>query len=84
MKVKVKLFAMLDRYLPPGSDRNEAEIELTNGAATPAAVMEKLRLPTEMCHLVLVNGIYVAPDDRGTHTLKETDVVAIWPPIAGG
>ncbi len=83
MKVKVKLFAMLDRYLPPGSDRNEAEIELANGA-TPAAVMEKLRLPTDMCHLVLVNGIYVAPDDRETRRLKETDVVAIWPPIAGG
>ena len=83
MKVKVKLFAMLDRYLPPGSDRNEAEIELANGA-TPAAVMEQLRLPTEMCHLVLVNGIYVAPDDRETRKLKETDVVAIWPPVAGG
>ena len=83
MKVKVKLFAMLDRYLPPGADRNEAEIELANGA-TPAAVMAQLRLPTEMCHLVLVNGIYVAPDDRGTHALKDTDVVAIWPPVAGG
>lgn len=83
MKVRVKLFAMLDRYLPAGSDRNEAEVELADGA-TPSAIIEKLRLPTGMCHLVLVNGSYVEPSERTTRPLKETDVVAIWPPIAGG
>jgi molybdopterin converting factor small subunit len=33
---------------------------------------------------VLVNGVYVEPADRLTRTLQEGDVLAIWPPIAGG
>jgi molybdopterin converting factor small subunit len=33
---------------------------------------------------VLINGVYVAPEDRATRTLVEGDVLAIWPPIAGG
>jgi len=35
-------------------------------------------------HLVLINGSYVAPEDRATRTLVDGDVLAIWPPIAGG
>jgi sulfur carrier protein ThiS len=35
-------------------------------------------------HLVLVNGSYVAAELRATRTLAEGDVLAIWPPIAGG
>ncbi len=37
-----------------------------------------------MVHLVLVNGKYVEPADRMTRTLIDGDVLAIWPPIAGG
>jgi molybdopterin converting factor small subunit len=38
----------------------------------------------KMVHLVLINGHYVAPADRATRALVEGDVLAIWPPIAGG
>jgi sulfur-carrier protein len=31
-----------------------------------------------------VNGTFVQPGDRLSRTLKEGDVLAIWPPIAGG
>jgi molybdopterin converting factor small subunit len=34
--------------------------------------------------LVLVNGKYIAPEARGTTLLQEGDVLAIWPPVAGG
>jgi molybdopterin converting factor small subunit len=37
-----------------------------------------------MVHLVLVNGVYVAPAEHMSHVLKQDDVLAIWPPIAGG
>jgi molybdopterin converting factor small subunit len=37
-----------------------------------------------MVHLVLVNGKYIAPEHRHSQTLEEGDVLAIWPPIAGG
>jgi molybdopterin converting factor small subunit len=38
----------------------------------------------KLVHLVLVNGHYINPEDRATRTLAEGDVLAIWPPIAGG
>ena len=83
MKVTVKLFALLGTYLPPGAADNQAAVEVADGA-TPVAVMDSLNLPREYCHLVLVNGVYVEPGKRESLTLNENDVLAIWPPVAGG
>ena len=41
-------------------------------------------MPPKLVHLVLVNGVYVPPEERATRTLVEGDVLAIWPPVAGG
>jgi sulfur carrier protein ThiS len=41
-------------------------------------------LPAKLVHLVLVNGHFIAPEQRALHVLAEGDVLAIWPPIAGG
>jgi len=41
-------------------------------------------LPQKLVHLVLVNGHYIAPEQRASKVLLEGDVLAIWPPIAGG
>jgi sulfur carrier protein ThiS len=83
MKVKVKLFALLDTYLPPGAKDNEAEIEIADGASA-SAIIKQLNLPPDLCHLVLVNGQYLQPGERESRPLTSTDVLAIWPPIAGG
>jgi len=47
-------------------------------------IIEQHNLPPKWVHLVLVNGVYIYPEQRMTHTLAEGDVLAIWPPIAGG
>jgi len=83
MKVKVKLFALLDQYLPAGARNNEIDLEVDEGA-TATSLIERLRVPPDMCHLVLVNGDYLQPNERGSRPLKTNDVLAIWPPIAGG
>lgn len=83
MKVTVKLFALLGRYLPPGAADNQAALEVADGA-TPATVIDSLNLPREYCHLVLVNGHYVEPSQRESLALEDNDVLAIWPPVAGG
>ena len=44
----------------------------------------KNTVPEKLVHLVLVNGTYIAADQRSRRTLQEGDVLAIWPPIAGG
>ena len=83
MKVKVKLFALLGRYLPDGSAGNMSEVEVAEGA-TPADIAARLNLPEKDCHLVLVNGVYVEPSRHGELVLADGDELAIWPPVAGG
>ena len=41
--------------------------------------MDSLNLPSEYCHLVLVNGVYVEPGKRESLALTENDVLATWP-----
>jgi sulfur carrier protein ThiS len=84
MKITFKLYAGLTDYLP-ADVRSSNQLALDVPEDTPiAAVIEPFALPKKMVHLVLVNGVYVAPEHRFTHVLKEGDVLAIWPPIAGG
>lgn len=83
MKVTVKLYALLGKYLPPGAADHQAQMEFPEGA-TAFDVMGKLKIPPEACHLVLVNGIFLEPGKRGTEPLVEGDALAMWPPVAGG
>lgn len=83
MRVTLKLFATLGDYLPPGARFNQVELDLDDG--TPVqAVIDRHTLPPKLVHLVLVNGHFVPPEARSTRPLNEGDVLAIWPPIAGG
>lgn len=83
MNVTVKLYALLGRYLPPDSRDNVADLEVPDGQ-TVTDVIRHLNLPSEHCHLVLVNGLFVAPGQREVHILQDGDALAIWPPVAGG
>ena len=84
MKITFKLFASLTDYLPlHARGGNQMELDV-DPAATIAQIVEPYGLPYQLVHLVLVNGRYVAPAERATRTLQAGDVLAIWPPIAGG
>jgi len=84
MKIEFKLYASLGEYLPPAVRRdNRMTLDVPDGA-TIREVAAPFGLPEKLVHLVLVNGVYVPPEQRATHALKEGDVLAIWPPIAGG
>lgn len=83
MKVTVKLFALLGKHLPPGTKGNEAEMEVPD-SASPAAVLDLLHVPAGAAHLVLINGVFVAPSEWRSATLAPGDALAVWPPIAGG
>jgi len=84
MKITFKLFASLSDYLPPQA-RNSHQMELEVAPDAPISeIVAPFGLPLASVHLVLVNGHYIAPDQRLTRTLQEGDVLAIWPPIAGG
>lgn len=83
MEIVVKLYATLAQHLPPGAKQNQAMIDLPEDA-TPAHVIERLNMARAKCHLVLVNGVYIAPGQLDRHPLKPGDAVAMWPPVAGG
>jgi sulfur carrier protein ThiS len=88
MRITLKLYAMLRDHLPPEADGqrrrgNELPLEVPEGA-TVQSIIDRCNLPPKLVHLVLVNGVYVAPQVRAGQALGAGDELAIWPPIAGG
>ena len=84
MQITFKLYASLGDHLP--ADRrqgNQMPLEVAPDA-TILDIIEPFNLPMKLVHLVLINGVFVPPEERGARTLKDGDVLAIWPPIAGG
>ena len=84
MQITFKLFATLTDYLPAEVRRsNQMSLEVAPQASI-SQIIEPFGLPPKLVHLVLVNGKYIAPEVRDTTTLLDGDVLAIWPPVAGG
>ena len=84
MRITFKLYASLTQHLPAAARQgNQVPLEVPEG--TPiATIIEPFGLPEKLVHLVLVNGVYVAPEQRMSFVPQDGDVLAIWPPIAGG
>jgi len=84
VQITLKLYASLTDHLPAEARKaHRLQLDLPD-ATTVADVIGRQNLPPAMCHLVLVNGIFVPPEKRATHALEPDDELAIWPPIAGG
>lgn len=84
MQVTFKLYANLQDYLPPEALKtNSLHLDLPDDM-TVLQVIERFNLPLKSCHLVLIDGVYLAPTERTQRVLKDGEVLAIWPPIAGG
>lgn len=82
MEVKFKLFASLRDHLP---DPSNSELDLqVSESTTPLDLINKYRIPPDSVHLILINGVYIAPEHAGDSALSPGDVLALWPPIAGG
>ena len=70
-------------YLPPGAVGHTVSVELGEGA-TVLDLMERYRVPREQAHLVVCNGLFMPPSRREAYQLQNGDVIALWPPVAGG
>jgi sulfur carrier protein ThiS len=84
MNITFKLFASLTDYLPlEARYTNVLKLDVAPEASI-SQIVEPFGLPPKLVHLVLINGKFIEPEKRLTQTLHEGDVLAIWPPIAGG
>ncbi len=83
MRITLKMYASLAQFLPPEAVRNVVEIELPEDISIHE-VIARYHVPRESAHLVLINGVYVEPEQRDEPLLREGDVLALWPPVAGG
>lgn len=79
MEVKVKLFATLRDHLPKNSDGKSCQMEIDE-KTTIEQILTQLNIPEKIPKIILVNGLQGSIDQ----TLKEGDVLSIFPPIAGG
>ena len=84
MNVTLKLYATLSDYLPLEARRDNALPVEVPPSTTIGQLVEQYRLPPSLTHLVLVNGEFIPPSVRASRALHDGDVLAIWPPIAGG
>ena len=84
MNITFKLFATLQDYLPLEARKTNALVLDLESGTTVQQIIERFGLPQKSCHLVLIDGVFVAPAERATHALQDGQTLAIWPPIAGG
>ena len=83
VKITFKLYASLTQYLPPEAERNMVDVEIED-TCTVHAVFERYQVPRKSVQLVVINGVYVLPELRDEAIFKADDVLAVWPPVAGG
>jgi len=84
MKITLKLFASLAVHLPvEARSRHRMDLEVEAGT-TVAEVIRSQGVPLGQCAIVLVDGVWLAAAELATRVLAEGEVLAIWPPVAGG
>jgi molybdopterin converting factor small subunit len=79
MRVHVKLFASLRKYLPAGSGGDVLTIELPDGAAVRDAITE-LGIPLEHARMIVSRNVQLEP----TSPLQDGQEINLFPPLAGG
>ena len=84
MKITFKLFATLQDKLPPEAVSHAVDIAVEENV-TIHQVLNLYAVTPEEAHLVLVNGRDIDCSNRDqAGGLKEGDVLAVWPEVAGG
>ncbi len=83
MKIAVRTGGLLGKYLPAGSARNSAELEVQAGASVGDEI-ERLAMPPEGGYLIIHNGVAVPKGARAACRLSAGDELAIMAPLKGG
>ena len=80
MKIEVKLYASLGRYMPQAAlEKGQGRLEVGEGT-TIKALLENLKVPLDTVKLIFLNGIHA----KDNEVLKDGDRLGVVPPVAGG
>jgi len=80
MRVKIKLYASLARYMPEleGEDVMQG-MEVEEGT-TIGKLLESLNVPAAVVKLIFLNGTHAGAE----RVLHDGDRLGVFPPVAGG
>ncbi len=79
MKIELRLYASLKKYLPDQSDGTASILEVKEGT-TVREVLTRLGIPLDAPKIIFLNGIQAT----GDAVLKDGDRLGAFPPVAGG
>jgi sulfur carrier protein ThiS len=80
MKIEVRLYASLARYMPaPEGTGSPETMEVAEGL-TVQELFGQLKIPPDAVKVVFLNGLHAT----GEQVLKPGDRVGVFPPVAGG
>ena len=79
MKIELRLYASLGRYLPEKKKGNSCIVEVEPGT-TIQELFFRFHISPEARKIIFLNGIHA----KGDEVLKEGDRVGAFPPVAGG
>ncbi len=80
MRIEVRLYASLARYMPAqGATGFPEMLEVAEGL-TIQELLRQLQVPPEAVKVVFLNGLHAS----GDQVLKQGDRLGIFPPVAGG
>jgi len=80
MKIEVKLYASLGRYMPQAALEKEKNYLEVGEGTTIKALLQNLEVPLETVKLIFLNGIHA----KDNEVLKDGDRLGVFPPVAGG
>ena len=83
MQIQLKLYATLADLLPAEAVNNMVTLDVEPDV-TPHQLIDQFKVPRPKAHLVLINGIYIEPENRDDALLKPGDTLVIFPAVAGG
>jgi molybdopterin synthase sulfur carrier subunit len=79
MKIELRLYASLSRYLPEKREGNSCDMEIAPGTTINELLRDR-NIPPEAPRVIFLNGVHA----RGDEILKEGDRIGAFPPVAGG
>ncbi|MGH7820897.1 MAG: MoaD/ThiS family protein [Candidatus Binatia bacterium] len=79
MTVRVKLHAILRKFVPPGAEDHTAVLELPEGATVSDAIA-RLGIPAKHAGMLISGDEYLKPESK----LRDGQELNVFPPLAGG